>query len=522
MASIITSKTLKSLGKLRYLFYTWALLTSFSAVVGQGEGDGDADNTFPSPGARRQNLPVGYGPHILASNHDWIKDEANLVLTALHEKQAKAGLYDVKEQEVQWSKFAGDLVIVTKRQWLNFEKDLGVGDPAKEHRDPLFNLMVLGKRATQMQTNIFRMFFLVRKMIPEIGIREGRDLYEVLDLAYSLYTLNLRNRFINNPKLQRRIQEVFKKDSPVLRAAASAVGASAQSSFDQLVSGARNVLTSGDQLQSYFDNPGILDPKGMLDSSRVTITEAGGYENITIKGERNVLHQLFSLDLVSSGGKDIFVDDGKFLGTWEVLLYAVGKLHLFGMTLQRLLTPRLAYYRETYGTLPNPVRSLEVQRPGVTEPRQLIGSERYIKEKYGGNLIELKSDDPKWAVWNNIADPKYFGGILNQLYSEVVAEAKAVLPAMLDCIADISIQLHASKVPESSRLGPVPEFGIPVNTRYSAGAGLNLQLLQQYPEFEPAEMRYKLRPVPQPEPLPQNPEGPSQPRGPPPAPEGSP
>ncbi|KAF3287387.1 hypothetical protein TWF970_007112 [Orbilia oligospora] len=470
----------------RFFMQTWLLLAPLATVNGQG-----GEKKFPSPGAERQELPVGYGPHMIASNRAWIIDEAGLALAALHQKQAEAGLYDINEEDVGWTN-PGELVIVPVQKWLRFERDLGTDDPNEQYNHPLFNLLALGKRVTQMQSNIYRLFFIIQRAIPAMGIKEPRELYEVFDLMYSLFTAQIRNRFLGNPKLLKRARDVLKPDSPVVAAALAVVGQQTRAIFENMMTGAIKTMAAQGAAQLYLEFPGVLDPGGILDSNLVNISKAGGFEDITTKDEKVVLFNLFDIGAGSVEDDDIYINDGKFLLTWEIIYYAFIKVNGLMRALGMLLSPRLNFYSKTYGELPKPARSLNIKKPGYID-RRLLGTGGYIGEKYGKNLIDFEPNDPRWELWMKTSDKKYFSDILTHLLTEMVAEAQVALPAMLDCIADIAVQIHASGLPASSKLGPVPDFAIPTFLLGTTERmSVDLSFFKNYPEFYARTSMYQV------------------------------
>ncbi|KAF3246236.1 hypothetical protein TWF128_009043 [Orbilia oligospora] len=500
-------KSSKSFFTFRFFMQTWLLLAPLVTVNGQG-----GDNKFPSPGAKRQQLPVGYGPHIAASNRAWIIDEAGLALAALHQKQAQAGLHDINEEDVGWTN-PGELVIVPVQKWLRFERDLGTDNLNEQYNHPLFNLLALGKRVTQMQSNIYRLFFIIQRAIPAMGIKEPRELYEVLDLTYSLFTAQIRNRFLGNPKLLKRARDVLKLDSPVMAAALAVVDQPARAIFENMMTGAIKTMTAQGAAQLYLQFPGILDPGGILDSNLVNISKTGGFEDITTKDEKVVLLNLFDIGAGSFQDNDIYINDGKFLLTWEIIYYAFIKVNGLMMALSMLLSPRINFYSKTYGELPKPARSLNIKKPGYID-RRLLGTGGYIDEKYGENLVDFEPNDPRWEIWLKTSDKKYFSDILTHLWTEMVAETQVALPAMLDCIADIAVQIHASGLPASSELGPVPDFAIPTFLLATSAERMSVDLsfFKNYPEFYARTNKYQVGLLAEEEPAAQNPGPTNQPQ----------
>ncbi|KAF3220013.1 hypothetical protein TWF191_007584 [Orbilia oligospora] len=493
----------------RFFMQTWLLLAPLATVNGQG-----GENKFPSPGAERQELPVGYGPHMIESNRAWIIDEAGLALAALHQKQAEAGLYNINEEDVGWTN-PGELVIVPEQKWSRFERDLGADNSNEQYNHPLFNLLALGKRVTQMQSNIYRLFFIIQRAIVAMGLREPRELYEVFDLTYSLFTAQIRNRFLGNPKLLKRARDVLKPNSPVVAAAlaAAAVDRPAREIFENMVKGAIRTMAAQSAAQLYLEFPGILDPGGILDSNLVNISKAGGFEDITTKDEKVVLFNLFDISAGSVQDKDIYINDGKFLLTWEIIYYAFIKVHGLTTALGMLLSPRINFYSKTFGELPKPARSLNVKKPGYIN-RRLFGTGGYIREKYGKSLIDFEPSDPRWGVWMKTVDKKYFSDILTHLITEMVVETQAALPAMLDCMADIAVQIHASGLPASSKLGPVPDFAIPtfLLANSTEQMSVDLSFFKNYPEFYARTSKYQVGRVAEEEPAAQNPDPTNQPQ----------
>ncbi|KAK6342175.1 hypothetical protein TWF730_001654 [Orbilia blumenaviensis] len=463
--------------RLRYLIYGWLYLASFATVRGQGD-----ENKFPSAGARRQTLPVGYGPHILASNQDWIQDEAGLALAALHNKQEEAGLYDPDRQQVVWPR-EGELIVVPVEKVRQLANDLHLGDPNKQNRDPLYNLLILGKRVVQMQSNIFRMLTLLKRAIPRMGITTARQpLFDVLDVVYSVIVARLQNRFIGNPSLEKLARKILVRNSLDVQAALAAVDGKLRPYLERLIDYAIShwgALDVKDRIE--LERPGMLDNRGVLNVSGVRITRNGAYEStfISLDSERLALRDIFDMDMEESKqGLIVYLSDALFLISWETVYFTSLRGHYFTTLLSLIISHQTGSYAEFSSKPEGPAKKMEITGPGIFN-RGLIGYERYIKDKYGRNLVEFASDDPKWLLWTQSSDRKYFIDLLAHLSAEVNGVVNAALPVMLDCFADISLQVHRSGLPSASKLGPVPEFAIPKTSILD----LSIDFLRNYPEF---------------------------------------
>ncbi|KAK6330658.1 hypothetical protein TWF718_002855 [Orbilia javanica] len=499
------SKTYKPPTGFQPLIHVLISLALCAIVNGQGN---DGDKKFPSPGARRQTLPLGYGPHILASNHDWIQDEANLARTELQRKQAEAGLYDVDPNTVQWAD-ERRVVITTKQKWLDFEKDIGADDPETHYDEPLFNLLVLGKEFTQIQSNVHRLFYTINSAIKNMDLKESPELFEVFDFLCIIAMIRLHNSFIGFPKLYVRFVEVFQPDSPVIATAATLVDPRFRPRFEEMVERARKFVSPGDYEAKLIVTPGALDRGSILYSGLVVTSRTEGIEKTTTKGEKTVLLQLFDVEQASDPtDKTLFINDSQFLLLWNIIFFTFAKLDALFYIIWVSVGPRLAFYRQTYGELMSPpVREIKRKEPGLFD-RRLLGSGEYIKEKYGDSLIGFSPIDPIWNTWIEAKDPKYFADIVGHLGSELTVEINVVLAAMMDCMADIAVDLHASGIPASSSFGPVPDFAIPSFLRSANGTLLNLDLefLKKYPEWEPFEYMYLTEPIVRPRVAVQKPE----------------
>ncbi|KAK6522360.1 hypothetical protein TWF281_002926 [Arthrobotrys megalospora] len=486
MLLFMPSRVSRPITRFQLLMCTWFSLLPLAFVIAQG-----SQGKFPSPGASRQILPVGYGPHILASNHDMIREEAGLALKALHERQSKAGLYENTEG-TSWSR-PGDLVIVTKKRWLKFENDLGVGDPERDHRDPLYNLLTTAKKLTQMSGTVYRLFFMIKNGIVRMGLDDSPILFELLETIYSVFTIRLQNRLVNNPKYQKTVRSILIAPGQAENIIRTTTPPRLHAELNRMVTAARQAYERA--------TPTFLKRGGLLDfGSTLEIAAA----KVDGEVEKRALWRMFGVS-AGQGGKDrdIYINDSEFLLDWETIYWTSEKLFIFLTYLDVLIVPRIQVYSQMYGAIDDPAKKLEVNGPGIFN-RDIIGYERYIKEKYGQNLVELKFNDPKWVVWVSTEDPKHYSDMLAHLRVEVSAVVKAALPAILDCFVGISLQVHKSGLPANSKLGPEPDFAVPK----SQPLELELNLLKQYPEYLTETGEYHVGPLIAP-PQPQNPQTPN-------------
>ncbi|KAK6530382.1 hypothetical protein TWF694_003737 [Orbilia ellipsospora] len=341
-----------------------------------------------------------------------LNDQVGASLQNVRNLQAANPLAQKTPEEIIWAP-PGESILITPKQWQDFEKSLGVGT---DREGPIWYILVAARRVLQLSHSLTSTVILLQQALAERGEANVEEVLDQFITRFSdligpldnyLYRLpHHRTDYTQNPAAINMKTE----GNPQLKEA-----------FAQM-------LTILEQTPGLLNRGGVLDPGSQGQPSSIST--------------RVTLRRMFDYDVGKTATDTaILLNDAYFLRAWETVYGVMQNLAQFEEqvteTMERL---RLKYLPNNAAAYRQPV--FDPYPVGLYD-RKADGYGNYWLYKYELGTRSPGNDDQLGEMWgnynvNNSTITDMCASYLIQLDSIL----RGVLPFMMDMFADIAVKAN--------------------------------------------------------------------------------
>ncbi|KAF3914471.1 hypothetical protein AA313_de0204012 [Arthrobotrys entomopaga] len=393
-----------------------------------------------------------------------LDDQAAASLQNVRNLQAANPLAQRDPDELIWAPI-GDTILVTPKQWQNFEQSLGMGT---DRQGPVWYILVAARRALQLSSSLTGTIILLQEALVGRGEPDAEELLDQFITRFSDLVGPLDNYLYRLPD--------YRTDYTQNPAAIEMKG----DENPQLKEALAHILTRLEQLPGLLNRGGVLDP--------------GSQNNPSLISTRVTLRRMFDYDAGKTAtDTDILLNDAYFLRAWEVVYGVMRNLAQF----EEQVTDVMDGFRLKYLPADTPIMDREVvfsPYPVGLYNREDEGYENYWLYKYELTTRSPGNEDQLGKMWGDHAvSDLAIASMCSSYLIQLDAISRGVLPFMMDMFADIAVK--ANELANNSKWKK-RNWAI-VDTPDLAPS---IELLRQYPEW--SEDVYTTQPQHWPEPGP--------------------